>query len=57
VTHLDLFAADLERIGHLGMLGRTVLACGLSELAAVRFAPHEGFTQTPGPVAGTRIGA
>ena len=54
-AHLDLFAADLERIGHAGALGRTVLACSSGELAAVRFVPHEAFTQTPGPVAGRRI--
>jgi hypothetical protein len=56
-THLELFAADLDRIGHLGNLGRTVLASSLTELAAVRFTPLEAFTQTPGPVAGKRIGA
>ena len=54
-AHLDLFAADLERIGHSGDLGRMVLSCNPSELAAVRFVPHEAFTQTPGPVAGKRI--
>jgi len=55
--HLNLFAADVERMGIRGALPRTVLAAPPEDLQAVVFVPAIAFIQTPGPVAGTRIGA
>jgi hypothetical protein len=55
--HLNLFAADVERIGLRSMLPRTILASPPEELQAVVFVPAVAFIQTPGPIAGNRIGA
>ena len=54
-AYLDLFAAELERINFRGELGRVVLACTPADLVAVTFSPIVAFTQTPGPLAGSRI--
>ena len=54
--HLNLFAADVERMGIRGALPRAVLAAPPEDLTAVIFVPAVAFIQTPGPVAGTRIG-
>lgn len=56
-AYIELFAADLDRIGHRGILARTILACAPGDYAAVSFVPNIAFTQTPGPAAGNRIGA
>ena len=55
--HLDLFAADVERIGLRGALPRTILAAAPEDIQAILFVPAVAFIQTPGPVAGNRIGA
>jgi hypothetical protein len=55
--HLNLFAADVERIGLRAALPRTVLAAAAEDLQAVVFVPAVAFIQTPGPVAGNQIGA
>ena len=55
-SHVNLFAADVERTGTRAALPRTVLASAPEELQAVVFVPAVAFIQTPGPVAGNRIG-
>ena len=55
--HLNLFAADVERVGIRAALPRMVLAAAPEDLQAVVFFPAVAFIQTPGPVAGSRIGA
>jgi hypothetical protein len=56
-AHLDLFAADVERMGIRGSLPRTVLAASPEDIQVAVFVPDVAFIQTPGPVAGNRIGA
>jgi len=54
-AYLDLFAADIERVGHRGVLARTVVDTAPADLTAIAFTPYAAFSQTPGPVAGNRI--
>ena len=56
-AHLDLFAADLERINVCGALGRAVLAIAPGDLTAISFTPTTAFIQTPGAKAGTPVEA
>jgi hypothetical protein len=48
---------ELERIGIAPRLTRAMLSQQLDDLAAVSFVPEEAFDQTPGPRAGSALGA
>jgi hypothetical protein len=55
-TYLDLLASDVERVGNSGRLVRAALHCPIEEVAAIAFTPLEAFAQTPGALAGNRLG-
>ncbi len=52
----EALTAELVAIGHLGALGRALLAGDRGDLVAVGFTVSAAFEQTPGPAAGTALG-
>ncbi|WP_068807604.1 hypothetical protein [Thauera phenolivorans] len=56
-AYVDAFASALTQLGYSGEVIRAVLASEADELVAVSFTPSAGFSQTPGPNAGTALGA
>lgn len=52
----DLFARELQPLGFPQALVRTLLAAPPTDLIAVQFTPAEAWLQTPGPLAGSRLG-
>ena len=48
---------EIGRIGFARELTRAMLAHRLDDLVAIRFMPEQAFDQTPGPRAGTPLGA
>ena len=48
---------EIARVGYAPELTRAMLANRLDDVVAVRFAPEQAFDQTPGPRAGTPLGA
>jgi hypothetical protein len=56
-AYLASMETEIERIGYPRELTRAMLAHRLEDLVAVRFTPEQAFDQTPGPRAGTPLGA
>lgn len=54
-AYVDKLAANLVGIGMPAEMIRTVMAADKSVLVAVEFAPDAAFSQTPGPLAGSRL--
>lgn len=54
---LDLLAADVGPLGWDARFVDALLWRDPAELMAIRFTPDDVFVQTPGPSAGTRVGA
>lgn len=48
---------EIAQVGYPAELTRAMLAHQLEDLVAVRFTPEQAFDQTPGPRAGTPLGA
>lgn len=48
---------EIARVGYPPPLTRAMLAHRLEDVVAVRFEPEQAFDQTPGPRAGTLLGA
>ncbi len=57
LRYVDAFAAEVEPLGHTRGQARTLLTCREDDVIAVDFTPTEAFEQTPGPKAGTPLGA
>ncbi len=56
-AYVDGFARALAQLGYSGEIIRAVLASEADELVVVSFTPSAGFSQTPGPNAGSALGA
>ncbi len=55
-AYIELLAGDVERVGNSGRLVRAALHCPIDEVAAIAFTPQAAYTQTPGALAGNRLG-
>lgn len=56
-AYLAAMEREIQQVGFAPPLTRAMLAHRLEDVVAVRFAPEQAFEQTPGPRAGTPIGA
>lgn len=58
---LERYLASMEheigRIGYTAQMARAMLAWRLEDLVALSFTPEQAFDQTPGPRAGSALGA
>jgi hypothetical protein len=55
--YIDAFVAEVESIGYAGAIIRTLLACPMDDVVALRFTIAAAFSQTPGPGAGAPLAA
>jgi hypothetical protein len=56
-AYLASMEREVQQVGFPPPLTRAMLACRLEEVVALRFTPEQAFEQTPGPRAGTALGA
>ncbi len=53
--HAARFVAEVVALGYPEYLPRTLMASSADDLAVIAFTPTDGYAQTPGPGAGTRL--